>query len=157
MEGLVQLQNRRILKWTPTARDGTNTGGRQERPTRLPLLNTKEQIDCFVHEVISTPYEAIHDYTVFTQGVWKLAKYGRQQCGKPILEKPSKPEYSEVKAYRPIALLCTLSKALETVIAKVLSDCAEEHGLLPDQQMRARRGQSTETALEGLVDEVHTV
>ena len=74
-----------------------------------------------------------------------------------ILKKPAKPDYSEVKAYRPIALLCTLGKALETVVVKILSDCAEDHGLLPDQQIGARRGRSTETALKGLVDGVYTV
>ena len=49
-----------------------------------------------------------------------------------ILKKPAKPDYSEVKAYRPIALLYTLKKALKIVIAKILSDYAEDHGLLPD-------------------------
>lgn len=34
-----------------------------------------------------------------------------------ILRKPKKDNYSEPKAYRPIALLSTLGKALETVIA----------------------------------------
>ena len=73
-----------------------------------------------------------------------------------ILRKPAKPDYSEVKAYRPIALLCTLGKALEMMVSKVLSDCAEANNLLPEQQMGARRGRSTETALEGLVDSIAT-
>ena len=49
-----------------------------------------------------------------------------------ILKKPAKPDYSEVKSYRPIVLLCTLGKALETVITKILSDYIESHGLLPN-------------------------
>ena len=43
------------------------------------------------------------------------------------------------------------------MVAKILSDCAEDHGLLPDQQIGARRGRSIETAFEGLVNGVYTV
>lgn len=74
-----------------------------------------------------------------------------------VLRKPGKDDYSEPKSYRPIALLSTLGKALETVVAKRLSDYAEEHNLLPPEQMGARRGRSTETALEIIVNAVHTV
>ncbi len=74
-----------------------------------------------------------------------------------VLRKPKKEDYSEPKSYRPIALLSTLGKALETVIARRLSDCAEDNGLLPPEQMGARRKRSTETALETIVDAVHTV
>ncbi len=74
-----------------------------------------------------------------------------------ILKKPNKPDYSEPKAYRPIALLDTLGKALETVISKRLSRLAESYSLLPQQQMGARKGRSVETALESLTDAVHTV
>ena len=74
-----------------------------------------------------------------------------------ILKKPAKPDYSEVKAYRPIALLYTLGKALKIVIVKILSDYAEDHGLLPDQQIGARKGRSIETAFKGLINGVYTV
>ena len=74
-----------------------------------------------------------------------------------VLKKPRKADYSEPKAYRPIALLSTLGKALEAVIAKRLSDYTERHGLFPTEQMGARRRRSTETALETIVDAVHTV
>ena len=57
----------------------------------------------------------------------------------------------------PNRAVSTLGKALKTVIAKILSDYAEDYGLLPDQQMGARGGRSIETALEGLVDGVYTV
>ena len=49
-----------------------------------------------------------------------------------ILKKPKKTDYSESKAYRPIALLDTLGKALETVTAKGLSGIAETNHLLPE-------------------------
>ena len=41
-----------VNKWTPTNKAGTVIGSRQERPTTLPELKTKEQIDYFVNEVI---------------------------------------------------------------------------------------------------------
>ena len=74
-----------------------------------------------------------------------------------VLKKPNKPDYSEPKAYRPIALLDTLGKALETVISGRLTALAEKYNLLPQQQMGARKGRSVETALETITDAVHTV
>ncbi len=74
-----------------------------------------------------------------------------------ILKKPKKPDYLEPKAYRPIALLDTLGKALETVVSRRLSSLAERYRLLPEQQMGARKGRSVETALKTLPDSVHTV
>lgn len=72
-----------------------------------------------------------------------------------ILKKQRKDDYSDPKAYRPIALLSTLGKALEAVVSNRLNICAEEHGLLPQEQMGARRGRSTETSLETIVEAVH--
>ena len=48
-----------------------------------------------------------------------------------ILKKPNKPDYSEPKAYWPIALLDILGKVLEIVISKRLVGLAERFGLLP--------------------------
>ena len=50
-----------------------------------------------------------------------------------IFKKPLKPDYSEIKAYRPITLLYILGKTLETIIIKILSDYVKEYDLLPDQ------------------------
>ena len=44
-----------------------------------------------------------------------------------ILKKPLKLDYSEVKVYRPIALLYTLGKTLEIIIIKILNDYTEEY------------------------------
>jgi hypothetical protein len=74
-----------------------------------------------------------------------------------MLKKPKKTDYSEPKAYRPIALLDTLGKALETVIAKRLSGIAETAHLLPEHQMGGRKGRSVETALETITDSIHTI
>jgi hypothetical protein len=49
-----------------------------------------------------------------------------------VLRKPGKPDYAVPGAYRPISLLNTLGKLLESVMARRLSYLAEKHGLLPD-------------------------
>jgi exonuclease III len=74
-----------------------------------------------------------------------------------VLKKPNKADYSEPKAYRSIALLDTLGKVFETIIAKRLSFLAERYHLLPDQQMGARKNRSVETALDTIIEAVHTV
>ena len=61
------------------------------------------------------------------------------------------------KAYRPIALLDTVRKLLERIVARRLLQIAEETGMLPESQMGARPGRSTQTALELLTQQVHTV
>jgi exonuclease III len=73
------------------------------------------------------------------------------------LRKPNKADYSTPKAYRPIALLNSMGKILELVITRKLSKLAEENHLLPESQMGARRGRSTETALQMLTEQIHTV
>ena len=50
-----------------------------------------------------------------------------------------------------------MGKALETIFARRLGDLAETYNLLPSQQVGARRDRSRETALELLVESVHTV
>jgi hypothetical protein len=64
----------------------------------------------------------------------------------------------EKRLCRPesIALLDTMSKALKSIMAKRLSDIAETHHMLPDARMRARRKRSVISALDLLVDQVHT-
>lgn len=73
------------------------------------------------------------------------------------MKKPDKGDYTTPKAYRPIALLNTLGKVFESIIGKRITYLAEVHHLLPETQMGARRGKSTETALELLTEQVHTV
>lgn len=74
-----------------------------------------------------------------------------------VLRKPQKAAYDVAKAYRPIALLNTLGKMLEKIVARRISALAEEHGLLPTTQMGARPGRSTVTALEMLTEQIQTV
>ena len=46
---------------------------------------------------------------------------------------------------------------MEAVVAQWLSDFAEQHKLLPDTQMGNQRNQSTKTALELLIEQIHTI
>ena len=56
-----------------------------------------------------------------------------------VLCKKGKADYSIPGNYCPIALENTLSKILEKVIADHMTDIAEEHTLLPQSQMGARK------------------
>jgi Reverse transcriptase (RNA-dependent DNA polymerase)/Endonuclease-reverse transcriptase len=70
--------------------------------------------------------------------------------------KPGKKDYTIAKAWRPIALLNTLGKVIETVTAQYLQQLAETHSLLPNAQMGARKNRSTETALDLLLSQIRT-
>ena len=97
--------------------------------------------------------------TPLFQGCVTLGYHPRafREAHSVTLKKPGKPDYSTPKAYRPIALLNTLGKALKAVMADKITYLAEEFKLLPDTQMGARRNRSTESALELLVEQIHTV
>ena len=98
-------------------------------------------------------------FTCLFQACLNLGYYFKkfQTANTIVLKKPRKEDYSLAKSYRPIALLDTLGKALETIFTQRLSNLAKTHNLLPIQQMGARRGKSIKTALELLVETVHTV
>jgi hypothetical protein len=72
------------------------------------------------------------------------------------LRKPGKSDYGQLKAYRPVALLNTLGKVMESILAKRLSYVVEKHNLLPEQHMGGRRGVSTELAVHVLLERIHT-
>lgn len=55
------------------------------------------------------------------------------------LKKPEKDDYTIAKAWRPISLLATLGKILESVLAERLSHAVETHGLLPTNHFGARK------------------
>ncbi|RKK09806.1 hypothetical protein BFJ67_g18207, partial [Fusarium oxysporum f. sp. cepae] len=63
------------------------------------------------------------------------------------LKKPNKGDYKIAKAWRPISLLSTLGKILESVVADRISHAAETYGLLPTNHFGARKRRSAEQAL----------
>jgi len=72
-----------------------------------------------------------------------------------VLRKPGKDDYTQPKAYRPIALLSTLGKAMETVIANRLAYLADTHHLLPSQHTGGRKLASTDHAMHFLIQRIH--
>ena len=72
-----------------------------------------------------------------------------------VLKKPNKEDYSKAKAYRPIALLETLGKALESAIAERISYYVETHQLLPEDHIGARKTRSTEHAIHTLLERIY--
>ena len=70
-------------------------------------------------------------------------KYGKNTCSIP-----------DTGSYRPIALLPTLAKVIESVVANKVTRAAEANGLLPDEQMGNRAHRSAELAVRLVVVQV---
>jgi len=60
-----------------------------------------------------------------------------------VLRKPSRPDYSLPKAYRPITLLDTMAKILSSCVADELTYIAEQHNLLAPTHFGGRPGRTT--------------
>ena len=73
------------------------------------------------------------------------------------LWKPDKPNYSSLATYRPISLLPTLSKAMETIVADQILYLAETHNLLPANHFGAWKGRSITQALLTLQERIWDV
>ena len=73
------------------------------------------------------------------------------------LHKPAKPDYKELKVWCLITLLNTLRKALEAIVTWRICYIAEHYNLLSQTQYRYCRQHNTTTALELLMEQVHTV
>lgn len=71
------------------------------------------------------------------------------------MQTPHKDDYSVTKAYRPIALLDTIGKALESILAKRISAITKIYELLPKTHFGGRRGTSTEHAVHYLVEKAY--
>src|SRR6266702_1713140 len=67
-----------------------------------------------------------------------------------VLRKPGKPRYDIPKAYRPIALLNTMSKVLTSIIAEQLTFYSEKHQLLPKHHYGGRLARTTTDAMHAL-------
>lgn len=74
-----------------------------------------------------------------------------------VIRKPNKPSYQEPKAWRPIALLSTVGKIIETATANRLRQVAEANDLLPQEQMGFRNKRSCETALDLLTSQIKAI
>jgi endonuclease/exonuclease/phosphatase family metal-dependent hydrolase len=72
-----------------------------------------------------------------------------------VLRKPGKDDYTQPKSYRPIALLNTLGKAFEAILANRLSYLADTHDLLPNRHTGGRKLTSTDHAIHLLLQSIH--
>lgn len=71
-----------------------------------------------------------------------------------VLRKQGKSDYQLAKSYRPVALLNTLGKFLEAIIARRISYAMESEGLLPKSHLGGRRGVSTDHAIHIIIDRI---
>ena len=71
------------------------------------------------------------------------------------LRKAGPRDYRVPKSYRPVALLNTLGKVLEAVIATRIAWCVEEYKLLPETHLGGRRGVSVDHAIQLILGKVH--
>ena len=74
-----------------------------------------------------------------------------------VLKKPSHPDYTATKAYRPIALLDTMAKVLSLCVADNITFIAENHGMLPSTHFGGRPGRTTVDSLHQLMKFTHDV
>jgi Reverse transcriptase (RNA-dependent DNA polymerase) len=72
-----------------------------------------------------------------------------------VLRKPGKDDYTTAKSYRPVALLNTIGKVFDSVIAQRISYATETYRLLPRSHLGGRKGLSTEHAIRLLVEQIH--
>lgn len=101
-----------------------------------------------LHQIFNACFKLGYCPTAFKESTTIVMK-------KPESDDPKEPrDYSEPKAYRPIALLETIGKALETILAKRIAYLAESHGLLPKTHMGGRKCTSTEHAVHFLIEKI---
>jgi hypothetical protein len=74
-----------------------------------------------------------------------------------ILNKPNKPDYSILKAYRPIALMECMGKVLERIVAKRVNNDIEAHGLLSMSQFGSRPAHCAVDAVTTLVHRIQAM
>lgn len=71
------------------------------------------------------------------------------------LRKPNKGDYTKPKSYRPVALLNTMGKILDSILARRLAHMAESCGLLPNTHMGGRAASSCEHAIHLMLERIY--
>ena len=69
-----------------------------------------------------------HHLQILMQASLRLGYFPKsfKQTTTVILRKPNRPDYTKVKAYRPIALENTLGKIMESIVAEIISYLTEQ-------------------------------
>jgi len=119
----------------------------------LPAIVWKETWPVVKHRVLTLFRASLEEGTLPSQ--WRHAKI-------IPLKKPGKENYTVAKTWRPISLLATLGKVLESVVAERISHAVETYGLLPtnhfglannDQQNKHSYSYKSRYTLPGGADE----
>ncbi len=113
----------------------------------LPAIVWKETWPGTKHHVLALFQASLEEGVIPHQ--WRHAKI-------IPLKKPGKGDYTIAKSWRPISLLATLGKILESVVAERISHAVETYGLLPTNHFGARKQRSAEQALLLLQEEIYT-
>ena len=113
----------------------------------LPAIVWKETWPVVKHRVLTLFRASLEEGTLPSQ--WRHAKI-------IPLKKPGKENYTVAKTWRPISLLATLGKVLESVVAERISHAVETYGLLPTNHFGARKQRSAEQALVLLQEQIYT-
>ena len=113
----------------------------------LPAIVWKETWPAVKYHVVALFRASLEEGHVPAQ--WRHAKI-------IPLKKPGKEDYTIAKAWRPISLLATLGKILESVVAERISHAVETHGLVPTNHFGARKQRSAEQALILLQEQIYT-
>jgi hypothetical protein len=72
-----------------------------------------------------------------------------------VLRKLDKDDYTTPKAYRLIALLNTIGKIMDAVLARRLSNLVGAYNVLPNTHIGGRKLRSTEHALHLIVERIY--
>jgi hypothetical protein len=73
------------------------------------------------------------------------------------LKKLNKKDYFDVKTYKFITLLNTLSKILKSIIIRRISSLTKTHDMLFASQMSDRKSRSCETTLKLFIEQIHII
>ncbi|KAL7071403.1 hypothetical protein ACQ4LE_009321 [Meloidogyne hapla] len=71
-----------------------------------------------------------------------------------IIPIPKTSKTPKVDEFRPVSLLCSITKVIEQIIAKHMSIYAEQNGILPDCQHGFRPNKSVTTQLIEFQDDI---
>ena len=109
------------------------------------------------HKVISIPVvvDALHQlFNACVRTGYNPSHFQRSTT--VVLRKGGERDFQLAKSYRPIALLNTVGKFLEAVIARRISYAVEAEGLLPKTHLGGRRGISIDHAIQMMIDRIKT-
>jgi ribonuclease HI/exonuclease III len=114
-------------------------------PDGIPNVVLKESADLIADHLLQI-FNAIFMRKTYYDG-WR-------EYDTVVIRKPGKTDYSNPKAYRPIALLNTLYKLLTAIVTEVLVFIAEKYDLLPKNQFGGRPGRKTTDAMHYLTQKI---